>query len=345
MRLVPCQLALMGKREDWMLTEGKDPLISLLKDTNKRPNEKEKIEPTVSSREINPNLRSGISLSPSSSTSHSWQKMLVQKALDRVKRGEVNLEDVANERFGSVEAFEDACRAVNVSIGAYLGRPAPGQRHERIAQIEDKVNFEAEDVNKLTARKLKAEMMGDLEQARQLDEQISAIASKKTKGIIPRHELKPVGHIEEKADLRAMVEHEKRANKDEFDQELARKITKSSRFSTRQEDLEDFSDRYGESSSKKTKIDPDEVKRRIALGNYKKMERMQRNCWFCLDSDRADKSLIVAHGQHTYLALPKYKALDPLHCQIIPLEHTVSTLQCDELVWNEIRNCNIPKSF
>lgn len=73
---------------------------------------RKKREGEVHPRELNPQLQktTGRSTSSSLPTSSSWQRMLIQKSLDRVKRGELTLAQVAMERFGSVEALEAACK-------------------------------------------------------------------------------------------------------------------------------------------------------------------------------------------------------------------------------------------
>lgn len=46
-------------------------------------------------------------------------------------------------------------------------------------------------------------------------------------------------------------------------------------------------------------------------------------CWFCLSSEKLEKHLIVAIGQHCYLALAKGGLLDD-HLMIMPIEHIAS---------------------
>lgn len=303
-----------------MLGEGFDGLVSGDSKTSRQKREDERATVKAKSeeahpRELNPQLRPDAvkadKPSPStSSSSSSWQRMLVQRSLDRVKRGEVSLEEVAEERFGSMEAFEDACKTSGIRIDSYLQRRPetrdirePKRPHPIIEQDKPVLAL-VEDLNKLTARKLKAEMMGDFETVRKLDEQI------KTASIVPKQILLPRerqerGPISDEADIAKMVEHERLASRSELDEELARKIAKTSRFSDRPEGMEEFGDRFGESTpGSKSTARPN--KRIGAVDRVKKLERIQQSCWFCLDSDRVDRSLIVAQGQYTYICLPKY---------------------------------------
>lgn len=349
------------KRDDWMLSGGFDGLISSDSKTSRQKREDERAvakskSEEVHPRELNPQLRPDKDkpVTSSSSSSSSWQRMLVQRSLDRVKRGEVGLEEVAVERFGSMEAFEDACKTSGIRIDSYLQRrpdtrPSPPIKRPHSSVLEDAstvptVHVPVEDLNKLTARKLKAEMMGDFETVRKLEEQIKlASATPKqtlTLTLLPR-ELKEKGPVGDEASIGKMVEHERLASRSELDEELARKIAKNSRFSDRPEGMEEFGDRFGESSSSSRPSKSSKpASRSVAVDRVKKMERIQESCWFCLDSSRVDKSLIIAYGQYTYLSLPKQGQLGPLHCQIVPIEHVCSMLQVSdqEAVWDEVRN-------
>jgi hypothetical protein len=335
------------KRDDWMLGAGFEGLVAAgSSKTSKQRREDERAAGKARSEEIhplelNPNLRPE-SLKADrpaalSSSSSSWQRMLIQRSLDRVKRGEVSLEDVAGERFGSMEAFEDACRSAGIRLDSYLQRRVEGRPPvpKRLHTFVDEPAVPVEDLNKLTAKKLKAEMMGDHEAVRKIDDQIRAATVAPKQVLLPR-ELKNKGAVGDGASISTMVEHELLASRSELDEELARKITKSSRFSDRPEGLEEFSDRFGESKPN----DRRSSSRSTAVDRMQRIERIQQSCWFCLDSNRVDKTLIIAYGQYTYLCLPKYGQLGPLHCQIVPMEHVCSLLQVSdqETVWDEVRN-------
>lgn len=323
-----------------------DQLGSLLgdlkkKDTTASRESKSSTELPVSSKEINQNLNPGgkPSTSVETGSSSSWTKILIQKSLDKVERGEATLEEVARERFGSLNDFEEAARSVGIPLSRKPSRPVE-KRPSEPAILEDR--------NKLMAQKLKAEMMGDIELARQIEVKLKRQpmpsnnanpGSAQSEPFRPKR-LNNNGRQEDDGSIFKLLEHEKLAPTTEFDDELARKIAKTSRYSDRPEDVEDFSDRFDQPGRKKDRKEADieETRRRIAMGNYHKMARIQENCWFCLDSTRSDPSLIIAQGHYSYLALSKYGMLDPFHCLIVPMEHAQSSLYCDEGVWDEIRN-------
>lgn len=327
------------KREDWMTGDGSfDALLS----GKGRPAaaEKKAAQPAVSSRELNTQLTGKEPRKERpTETSLAWTKVLVQKSLDRVERGEATLRDVAEERFGSLEEFEEACRRVGLRMAAPENPPSrKASLKPEPAEADEAVGLA--DLNRLVARKIKAEMMGNYEEAQELGRRLSvshaAARSPPPKRAAPRPEdLRRLEETEEGDSVRKMAEHERLAATSELDDELARRIGRSGRFA----DLEEFSERYGDAGTKRPRAaDGEALRRRIAMGTIAKMARIEQNCWFCLDSERADKTLVAAYGDHTYLALPKHGQLDPLHCQIVPMEHALSTLQCNEAVWDEIRN-------
>ncbi|KAJ1985583.1 Pre-mRNA-splicing factor cwf19 [Dimargaris cristalligena] len=88
----------------------------------------------------------------------------------------------------------------------------------------------------------------------------------------------------------------------------------------------------------------DQQKRDIAITDYKQLA----SCQFCFrtpeKSTGQKASLeppeipIISIGTQVYLGLPSTEPLVPGHCLIIPTQHTVSTLTCEDDAWTEIRN-------
>jgi len=89
--------------------------------------------------------------------------------------------------------------------------------------------------------------------------------------------------------------------------------------------------------SRKNRKNPEDRHRQRAIASHKKFNNLLENCWFCFENPNIDKKLIVALGEHTYLALPKKQRLVEGHCLIIPLKHCISIATSDEEVWEEIQ--------
>jgi hypothetical protein len=74
-----------------------------------------------------------------------------------------------------------------------------------------------------------------------------------------------------------------------------------------------------------------------AMGDKKSSEEIISRCRNCFESKSHIPSTVISSGQHSMLCL-KSKSLQLSfgHCEIIPLAHTSSMLQCEEEVWIEI---------
>lgn len=108
-------------------------------------------------------------------------------------------------------------------------------------QLEDS-DENVVDLNRLVAQKLKAEMSGNFELVRELEEKISKAS--KTSQTRSKAEDRKVRKVDEDMSIAQMVEHEKLASSTEFEEELAKRMAKTSRFSTRSEDQEEFTDQF-----------------------------------------------------------------------------------------------------
>lgn len=80
----------------------------------------------------------------------------------------------------------------------------------------------------------------------------------------------------------------------------------------------------------------DEKLKLKALTESRRMEEMMDSCKLCVNSN-FKKHLLVAMGINTYLCVPSCQSLTTHHCLIVPLEHTVCSLQMDENVWSEVK--------
>jgi len=75
-----------------------------------------------------------------------------------------------------------------------------------------------------------------------------------------------------------------------------------------------------------------------AISHHNKQESILENCWFCMDSSKISKHLIISLGNKAFLSLPKKGSLVPGHCLIVPIPHVSACTMVDEEVWDEINN-------
>nr|XP_021201625.2 CWF19-like protein 2 homolog [Helicoverpa armigera] len=75
-----------------------------------------------------------------------------------------------------------------------------------------------------------------------------------------------------------------------------------------------------------------------AISQHVKMERTLEGCEHCLDSKNMIKHLMVSCSNKVYLALPSRKSLVKDQCLITTIQHATCVTAVDEDVWEEILN-------
>ncbi|KAK0095363.1 hypothetical protein PV326_008558 [Microctonus aethiopoides] len=73
-----------------------------------------------------------------------------------------------------------------------------------------------------------------------------------------------------------------------------------------------------------------------AIKEHQKMQKSLDSCRWCVDSNEMQKHLIVAMGSKVYLSLPWHVSLTSGHCIIAPIHHVTCQTQLDEDVWEEM---------
>ncbi|XP_063981765.1 CWF19-like protein 2 [Diachasmimorpha longicaudata] len=74
-----------------------------------------------------------------------------------------------------------------------------------------------------------------------------------------------------------------------------------------------------------------------AIKEHNRMEKSLDSCKLCFDSKEMLKHLIVAMGNKTYLSLPPHVSLTPGHCIIAPIHHSPCQTQLDEDIYEELQ--------
>jgi len=68
-----------------------------------------------------------------------------------------------------------------------------------------------------------------------------------------------------------------------------------------------------------------------------KSKRAQETCLYCYQDSNPPQVPVISLGTKTLLCLPLKQEMIPGHCFIVPIQHVLSTLECDDDVWTEIR--------
>ncbi|KAL2919679.1 Pre-mRNA-splicing factor cwf19 [Polyrhizophydium stewartii] len=306
-----------------------------------------------------------------------WRMMKLKRVFDIAGEEGRSVDDVALERYGSVEAFQEALderafldKANNVkpkdSIGSY--RPSisgtsrfqmpGGQPHDQL----NKLNAEV-----LKARLMRKPNLKELEQNYQREK--ARAEMHKASGV----QIVVVPTIDERGRMIDLGQglsretsggkqareqtHDKAGNRLRYtsaeegqsvkDMMLQEKLAQRTSFD---EDLSrriakdgafrddlEYLDDSAERFARKKDMS-DDLKKRFAIDNYKKSQDALSKCSFCFRDGEAPRATVVSIGVKTYLALPETVEMLPGHCLIVPVQHALTSLELEDDAWDEIRN-------
>ncbi|CAM0136619.1 Pre-mRNA-splicing factor cwf19 [Umbelopsis sp. WA50703] len=143
------------------------------------------------------------------------------------------------------------------------------------------------------------------------------------------------GSNDDKLSLDDLVRQEKAGSRSatDMDMDLANRIAGDVTF---EDDLEYMDEQAEKMATKKEKTE--EAKIRHAINDHKRSQQALDSCRWCYQDGKPPQCAMISLGTKTYLSLPNVTDLTPGHCFIVPLQHSVSSLECDDDVWDEIRN-------
>ncbi|XP_075976827.1 CWF19-like protein 2 homolog [Anticarsia gemmatalis] len=81
-----------------------------------------------------------------------------------------------------------------------------------------------------------------------------------------------------------------------------------------------------------------EIEKQRAISQHVKMTKSLEGCEYCVDSKNMLKHLMVSIGNKVYLAVPAKTSLVKDHCIITTIQHSTCVTSLDEDVWEEILN-------
>lgn len=147
------------------------------------------------------------------------------------------------------------------------------------------------------------------------------------------------GTVQENEDMSIddMVKQEKRtrgANGGEG-RAFAERIAKDGRFKN---DLDYMDDNASNLSKKVAKSDTN--LRNAAVGDFRMMQRVLENCPLCYheESNTPPVAPVVSLATRTYMTLSTEPEIAKHGAVIVPLQHRLNLLECDDDEWEEIRN-------
>lgn len=253
--------------------------------------------------------------------------------------------------------------------------------NNQVIEIEEQKERERREANRLTpdqknklsAKIVKAEMMGNKELVRKLKDQLesgyleledpkdqpratTSQGGKNSEEVIltrtdprtgitvPYRKQRTVDLRAETSDqeasvrsLREMVEDEKMLTADDNLAMIGDMAYKSA-ASQRLDDDWTVDDALLAKKKKRKDVEREERRKRTkAIADHRRFEETLDSCVHCIESKKLRRHLIVATGLKTYLAVPHRQSLVEGHCLIVPMSHVSSAVQLDEDVFDEMK--------
>src|SRR5947199_7126737 len=75
----------------------------------------------------------------------------------------------------------------------------------------------------------------------------------------------------------------------------------------------------------------------MAINEFKKQQRILDTCPLCQHDDKPPLAPVISLGTRVFLTLPTEPELSPGGAMIVPLQHRITTIECDDDEWEEIR--------
>ena len=135
--------------------------------------------------------------------------------------------------------------------------------------------------------------------------------------------------------LQSLIEQERMSTAEETQFAIARLAAKFVPAANADETVDDVLD-----SAAAVRHNPakEEAKQKqAAMFESRRMTEVLQECKLCFGNQNFSKHLLIAVGIHVYLAVPYHQSLSQGHCLIVPMEHTLCSLQMDENVWSEVQ--------
>ncbi|KAF2169910.1 hypothetical protein M409DRAFT_52389 [Zasmidium cellare ATCC 36951] len=244
---------------------------------------------------------------------------------------------------------------------------APTQQGESMAEVEPPAKtapLDATALNRLKAQMMKAKLRGAANAA-QLEEEFNAaeaasLANRAQSDVVVLSNMENrmlagdrSGEVTAVSGKRGrerglVVENEDMSIEDMVKQEkrtrgvnggegkaFAERIAKDSKFIN---DLDYMDDNASKLSKKVIKSETN--LRNTAIGDFQKMQKILENCPLCYheESNQPPAAPVISLATRTYMTLATEPELSKYSAVIVPLQHRLNLLECDDDEWEEIRN-------
>ncbi|KAJ3364352.1 hypothetical protein GGF31_009038 [Allomyces arbusculus] len=272
--------------------------------------------------------------SRASSVTHFMMKK-VERVLEIAQDEDRPVEDVGVERFGSKEAFDEAYEAFQATR-----KPASSAR-SKLAQVQSAsgdpaavpIASPSPPAPSLLPATGPANATGT---AKHVVLPTIDLRGRALETMLPSS----APSNSDDMSLEEMVRREKMGLGEDMDRALTKRITRDTAFRDDLDYLDENADMLSATTAAGTagqrKRPENETKRKVAIDDYVRQQQSLAKCHFCFKDGKLPPVSIIAIGIRAYLALVPYESVAT--CQIIPVDHMVTTLDGDDAFWDEVRN-------
>ncbi|CCG82514.1 putative Cell cycle control protein [Taphrina deformans PYCC 5710] len=301
-----------------------------------------------------------------------WRMMKLRNLRESARSSGREIEDLAFERYGNLQRYDEAreeetelvdrkthgVRKIKPDGSLYAKRLARDHRHDAAehkhdAEVVEEIKademasngkvIDLGQLNTMKAKLLKAQLTksGNMNQ---LDLEYKAALHHYNKAattdvIVEIPVMDSRGHAltkdENDMTVEELVREEKRESRTiAQSRQDADRIAKDSRY---KDDLD-----YQEENADKlaARIKNKEINlKNVSINEFQKLNRILDNCPLCHNNDGNEPPIapVISLGTRIFLSLPS-APLTKYHCLIVPTQHRVNILQCDDDEHQEIRN-------
>ncbi|PUU78122.1 CwfJ C-terminus 1-domain-containing protein-like protein [Tuber borchii] len=302
-----------------------------------------------------------------------WRMTKLKRCYEFSKEERRAVESVALERYGNLKEFDEAREEeIELERRAMYGKDRRDVKEKptgelyrqrmKMAEAEESTRQSAErERYGMKAALMKAQLRGDPKAAvmeKEFNEAmaaamaankkepevvvLSAMDSRMLAGLEGRVGREVVegkkGKLVEKDDMSLddMVREEKRTRGQVRGGEgmlLAERISRDAKF----DDNLDYLDENAGRLAKRVQRNEVDLKN-MAISEFKKMQKVLDSCPLCQHEDKPPIAPVVSLATRVYLTLPTEPELTPGGAVIVPIQHRVNMMECDDDEWEEVRN-------
>ncbi|CAN6674875.1 hypothetical protein TRVA0_069S00606 [Trichomonascus vanleenenianus] len=213
-------------------------------------------------------------------------------------------------------------------------------REEQKSLLESEEASRVSKLNKLTADLYKAQIKKDTQRITELQKEIEAIGKSETatvKIIDSRFQPLPTNKqaTEEEKSLQDLLQEERNLSRGgkSLDTQLAARIATDGSYELDTDYQDDVAGKLA-----KTTQESEQAIRSRAIAKTRQLESVVENCWLCMENGDTAATSIVSIANRSYVCMAPEPVVVKGTLAIVPMDHCMNTLECDDDEWEEIRN-------